>query len=534
MTGLASPFAGQSETVIADENGSFSFDNIPVGPLKLAAFSQTQGAQASTALATPGQELVQDLILSASGTVEGRLVRADGVTPAPGADVVVSFASASAADGNIVARSDADGRFSFNPVAVGPFTIEASFVEANGLARFSGALAANGEVFDAGDLVLDEEFPRVVATVPEAGSDSADINAPVEILFSEPLDPATVLASGIYLRPAGGGAAVPATLSLVAPDGETDLRLVRLQPTAPLASTTSYQLVVVDGDLVNAVGTIIARGPRDRVGRPLAALFTATFGTRDQRPPGLLSWTPGDGVEEVDPLSPVRASFDEPIQPGATITLVGLSGPVAGTTALTVNNLVLTFVPEAPLPPNAIFTATLDQVFDTAGNGLAGQPLAATFATFDTIGPDLAGLSLKNSPPPVGGTTVTLAAALATPEPGIRVRFSANFTDLGTTEPDVLERAVVLPASGTVVYRAIAIDRFGNEGPVAEFSVAVLANQPPQVAFERLTPAEGSVLSGAGFSVRVSATDDSGVADLRAAAAGAAVVPCAPAPARRS
>jgi hypothetical protein len=521
----ASPFAGQNETVIADGEGRFNFNNVPVGPLKLAAFFQTQGAQAAVELASPGQNLAQNLILSASGTVEGRIVRADGVTPAAGADVVVGFTSASSAIGGIVARTDADGRFSFNPVAVGPFNLEASLVAANGLVRFAGALAANGEVFETGDLILDEAFPTVVATVPEAGNDSVDINSPVEILFSEALDPATVFTSGIYLRPAGGGAAVPATLELAAPIGETDLRLVRLLPTSPLASSTTYQLLVVDGDLINAVGTIIARGPRDRVGRALTALFSITFNTRDQRPPVLLSFTPENGAEGVSPLVSIRASFDEPIQAGATLTLTGPTGPVAGSVSLGPNNLSLTFLPTVPLPPNGNFAATLDQVFDLAGNALAGQPLSTTFGTVDTIGPAIASLGLKNNASPVAGSTVTLAAVLATPEIAARVRFSANFTDLGTTEPDVFERSVVLPASGTVVYRAIAIDRFGNEGQVAEFTVNVLANQPPQVAFERLTPATGPVPSGGGFSVRVSASDDGGIADLRAAATGAAVVP---------
>jgi phage baseplate assembly protein gpV len=521
----ASPFAGQNETLIADGEGRFNFNNVPVGPLKLAAFFQTQGAQAAVELASPGQKLSQNLILSASGTVEGRIVRADRVTPAAGADVVISFTSASSAIGGIVARTDADGRFSFNPVAVGPFSLEASLVAANGLARFAGALAANGEVFETGDLVLDEAFPTVVATVPEAGNDSVDINLPVEILFSEALDPATVLTSGIYLRPAGGGAAVPASLQLVAPSGESDLRLVRLLPTAPLASSTTYQLLVIDGDLINALGTIIARGPRDRVGRALTALFSTTFNTRDQRPPVLLSFTPENGTEGVNPLVSIRASFDEPLQAGATLTLTGPTGPVAGSVSLGPNNLSLTFLPTVPLPPNGTFTATLDQVSDLAGNALAGQPLSTTFATIDTIGPAIASLGLKNNASPVAGSTVTLATVLATPESGARVRFSANFTDLGTTEPDVFERSVVLPASGSVVYRAIAIDRFGNEGQVAEFTVNVLANQPPQVVFERITPATGPVPSGGGFSVRVSASDDGGIADLRAAATGAAVVP---------
>ena len=105
------------------------------------------------------------------------------------------------------------------------------------------------------------------------------------------------------------------------------------------------------------------------------------------------------------------------------------------------------------------------------------------------------------------------------------MRFSADFTLLGTTQADGLEFPFTLPAQGTVVFRAIAIDRFGNEGPVAELNVTVQENQPPGVTFTRLNPLTGPAFSGGGFAVRVNVTDDGAVTDFRAAATGAAIVP---------
>ncbi len=519
---LSTPFSGQKETIIADGAGRFRLENVPVGPVGLAAFSLTQGAQKQISLITPGSVVTQDLILSASGTVAGRIVRPDGTTPAAGAEVFVRFTSASNADGAILAISGEDGRFSISPVTVGLFTVNVTLLDTNGLAKFTGTLTANGEIFDVDDLVLDEDFPTVVSTVPASTTENANINAPVEILFSEALDPATVEASGIFLRPTAGGLIVPATLVLTAPAGESVNRLVRLTPLAPLQSSTAYQLVIVDGELLNATGQVTNRGPRDLVGRALPALFSATFQTRDQRSPGLLSFTPATGSEQVDVTGTVRLSFDEPVQPGAEITVTGPSGPVPGKTSLGVNSTVLTFVPQVFLLPNSVYSVRVSGVQDLAGNPLAGQPLLSTFATLDTLGPVFSDLRIKNTQVPTAGSRITLEAVLASPEAGARFRLSANAVTVATSAPDVFEIPVTLPASGNIVFRAIGIDRFGNEGPLTELTVSVLPNTPPVITLARLNPASGPVATGSAVSVRISASDDSGITELKAAMTGAA------------
>ncbi len=516
---------GSSETVIATASGDFSFANVPVGDVGLAAFSQAQGAQATVAMPSAGAVVTRNLVLSASGTVAGRIVRADGTTPAAGAEVVVSFSSASNAAGSILAVAGPDGRFSASPVTVGAFAVAVVVPAVNGLGEATGVLAANGDTADVGDVVLDEAPPAVVSSIPAPGSDGVDANAALEVLFSEEIDPATVNASGIFVRKATGGPAVTATLTLLPPAGETMARRVVLAPAAPLESETTYQLVVIDGELKDALGFVTNRGPRDLVGRALPALYSASFTTRDQRAPVLLSFTPEDGAEQVDPRATVRLSFDEPVQAGATISLSGPGGLVPGTTSLGVNGLVLTFVPAADLPPNETFAATVSGVRDVAGNELADQPLTRTFATLDTLGPAFAELRIKNGQSPVANGGIVLQAVPAVAEPGLSARFSANAVTLGTTAAGVLEFPVTLPATGTVVYRAVGIDRFGNEGPLAELSVTVQENQPPVLTFTRLNPATGPVLSGGTFAVRVTAADDGAVSDLRAAASGAATVP---------
>jgi hypothetical protein len=515
--------AGETEDAIADENGQFAFSNVPVGEVRLRAISQSLGATAETTVTSDGQAVVQNLVLTASGTVAGRVLRADGTTPAAGTDVLVTFASQSGLPGRLNTVTGSNGRFSVSPVPVGEFHVELTNADVGGIARRSASVSANNETVDLGDLVLDEDFPRVVQVTPADTATEVSTATAVQLLFSEALAPATVETSGVFVRKASGGASVPATLTLAAPTGETRQRLVSLVPQTALESNTTYQVVVVDGDLVNATGNVTNRGPRDLVGRALTTLFVATFTTRDDTPPVVLSFTPANGQEQVDVRTPVRLSFDEPIQSGAVVTLSGPAGTVSGTTSLGLNSLVLVFTPTNDLAPNTSYTATVNNVRDIAGNLAANQPLTSTFTTLDTVGPAIAQLRIKNGQPPLAGSTITIEAVLAQAESGVRVRFTADFASVGTTAANVLELPYTLPVSGNVIIRALAIDRFGNEGALAELPITVQANQPPQIAFEQLQPASGPVLTGSSFTVRVTGTDDGAVTELRAAASGAAV-----------
>ncbi|TVR51684.1 MAG: hypothetical protein EA425_06600 [Puniceicoccaceae bacterium] len=521
------PASNFSESAVVGADGVFSFDNLPPGlPVELTARRLGLAASETVATVVAGGTVERNLLLTATGTITGRVFNEDGTTHAEGASVSVEFAAPSGVEGVILRFADAEGRFSLSPVPQGAWLLRLVNLDTGGFNFFPGAVAKNGEIIDLGDIILDETPPFVVSTVPENSDDTVDVDAPIEVLFSEELDAATVNPTGVFVRRVGGGGAVvPATVELLAPDEDDVPRLVRITPTEPLESETTYQIVAVEGDLVNAVGLVTNRGPRDLVGRILAGTFTATFKTRDQRPPVLLSFTPADGAEQVDPRAVIRLSFDEPIRPDATITVTGPAGPIPGTVTLGVNALVLTFVPTLDLPVNASITATVGNVADLAGNFAEDQPFTTTFATLDTIGPAIAQLRIKDDAPPVADGAVTLEVVLAAPDPGARVRFSANFAVIGTTAPDVLEIPYTFPADGTITLRAIAIDRFGNEGEVAELTVGVQPNLPPVLTFTRLNPLTGPVPSGALFAVRVEAEDDGGVADLRAAAVGAASVP---------
>ena len=510
-----------SESVVVGADGAFSFAGLPTGvPVMLEAKRQALGAAETIETIAAGSTVSRDLVLTASGTVKGRVLREDGTTVASGVEALVTFPSRSGLEGTIVRVTGADGRFELTPVPQGNWSLRALRSANGGVLYRTGDIAANAEVDDLGDLILDESPPSIVSTVPTDTAEGVDINANITLQFSEPLKASSVNPTGVFLRPAAGGAVIPAALSQTAPD------TLVLDPASPLESETVYKLVAVDGELKNALGIVTNTGPVDLVDRPLTVLFSATFTTRDQRPPQLLSFTPANSAEQVDPRTVVRLSFDEILQSGATVALIGPSGAIAGNTSLGVGGRVLTFVPSVDLPVNESFTVSVSGVRDLAGNEAANQPLSAAFRTLDTLGPEITTVRVKGGGTPVAGSSAVLESVLAAPETGeFRVRYSLDFANLGTSSAGSIELPFAVPAAGDYTVRAIAIDRFGNEGPYAQFAMTVRANEPPNIRFVRLNPAEGAVRSGSPFTLRVEAEDDGAIADLRAAVTGVLNVP---------
>jgi hypothetical protein len=468
-------------------------------------------------------------VLGESGSVFGRAVDPGGA-PLADAQVVLHYAPQAAVAGDALAVTSADGSFRFDQIPVGPVSLSLTHGPTGGIRTLplpgAAALVLTAAGLDLGDVALDLEAPEVASSDPPDTATGVPTDAVVAIAMSEPLertaDPGGLDPSGIYLR--RGAARVPAAVAL---DG-ADPTLVRVTPDAPLASATVYELVVANGELRNVQGEIVARGPRDLAGRPLRFPFTARFTTRDADPPGLLSFTPAAGAEQVDPSAVLRLSFDEPLDPaGLAVELRdGQGALVAGNVTVGVGAQTVVFTPTALLAPNRSYTATVSGVRDVAGNLAEAQPFATSFATTDTLGPAIASLALAPGAQPVAGSTADLVATLAAPEAGASLRASVDFGPAVASAPGVLSLPVTLPgAPGTAVLRAVAIDRFGNEGPLAELAVEVAANQPPALAFARLEPASGPVASGSRLRVEVSASDDAGVAELRASATGAASQP---------
>jgi hypothetical protein len=516
--------SGDSETTLADGSGLFEFNNVAVGPYRLRATFQALGASFNGEILADGESNIVNLTLGASGAVLGRLVRADGITPAPGIDVLLTYPSQSGLPGRANVRTDSDGLFQVDSVPVGPVHLEAIAAEFSGIAKVSAALTSNGELLDLGDVPLDEADPFVEAVFPPDTAVEVPITTMVELLFSEALASNSVNAAAIYVRSSSG--TVSSTVQLI-DDTNGVPRLVRITPNQPLQSEQLYEVVVIDGERRNATGGLIATGPTDLVGRILAAPFISRFTTADNDPPVLVSLFPSNNAVQIDPRAVIRLSFNEPIRAeGFTMTLSGPAGPVSGIANVGVNGLVVTFTPAALLDVNATYSISVQGIRDLAGNLALNQPITAAFETLDTLGPEIARLEIADGKPPIAGTTVQVEAVLVEDEPGASVRFTQDLNPIGTATNSPYRLNVTLPVPSTLnpqpstTLRAIATDHHGNDGALAELVIMVVSNQPPQIQFTRISPSSGPIPSGSFLAVDVEATDDSGIRELRAIASG--------------
>ncbi len=524
MTG---DFVRDTATVLSSADGSFAFDDVPVGDFRLTATDAALAATASGTIAVPGEHRDLDLVLSASGSVAGRLLRADG-SPAPGQDVLLAFVPPSGLLGRALVETGADGSFQFNEVPVGPVSVAVAALGFSGIVNRDAELVTNGELLDLGDLTLDEVEPAVVDSDPFPQDEDVPTDVPIRITFSEALAPESVDESGIYLRSVAG--VVPAETVLVEDDASGELRLVEIRPDAELESETAYEAVVLAGELRDALGGLIGSGPRDLAGRPLRVSAIIPFTTRDSRPPERLSFTPGAGQIQVDPSAVIRLSYDEPLRSDEIVVTLRDGGgqELPGRVDVGVGQQVVVFTPDAFLDPNALYSVTVDGIRDLAGNAAVDLPLERSFATLDTVGPTISELRVVGGAAPVAGAILPIEAVLAQPEAAASVRMTADLVVFGQSTPGSLTLPYEVPADGQVTIRGIAIDRFGNEGPIGpELVLDVVPNQPPSVIFMPVTPPGGPVATGETLEVEVSASDDVGVVEIRAAAQGACTAPLA-------
>jgi hypothetical protein len=515
----AAAFAGETDLFVTGADGRFSFADMPVGAYRLTASSGSLAASLNGEIGAEGELDDVTLRLGDSGSVRGRLVRADGVTPVADVEVLITYASQSGNPGRVFVRSSADGGFGFNNIPVGGFDLEAVAIAFGGVIKLRGELTGNGQVLDLGSLVFDEAAPVVENVDPPDSAIEVPITTVVELLFSEAMATNSISTNGLFVRAVASGQRVAAAVELVETNGIE--RLVRLIPTSPLVSEQTYEVVVLASLLRDATGGVIGEPPFDLVGRTLASAFFSRFTTADNDPPVLLSLFPSNSAVQIDPRAVPRLSFNEALRPtGHSFLLEGPDGVVAGTSAVGVDGRVLSFVPADLLKPNAIYTLTVSSVRDLVGNVSTNEPYVATFATLDTVGPAIASLGIADGAVPLAGSTVSFEAVLEEPENGVSVRFTQDFNALGNSDAAPYRVNATLPLAGSTTIRAIAADAFGNDGPLAELRVTVLANQPPTVQFTRVSPPSGAVPSGSFVAVDVAATDDAGIRELKAIVAG--------------
>jgi Ice-binding-like/Bacterial Ig-like domain len=221
--------------------------------------------------------------------------------------------------------------------------------------------------------------PAVSMVVPQ--SDGVGTNREIAVVFSEPMDPASINASTFLVAGATGTVTYDATN-----------KIAGFRPSPDFAPNTMYQAT-------------ITTGAKDLGGTPLAAPYDFPFTTRltsDTSAPYVIAVNLVAGATCVPQNQKILATFDEQMDSStinpSTFLIVG----VAATVTYDVSNQQATLTPSANLAANTKYTIMI-----TAGAKDMGEvPVAPIQQTFTTGPCQGAGPTPVNLCPNAGGFSV--------------------------------------------------------------------------------------------------------------------------------
>jgi large repetitive protein len=225
--------------------------------------------------------------------------------------------------------------------------------------------------------------PTVINTSPENADTQIPTNSPVEVLFSEPIQPTSV--GQVTLTKGGNPVAVTASFG----NGN---QLLILTPTVPLVANTSYTLTIA--------------GVKGTAGNQMTSTVTNTFTTGPTfnfQTPTVMLVDPANGTLNVGVNVTPHVEFSEAVNELTIPTALVLFyqdyyqgyATIASTVTVAANRLSATITPSAALQPNTQYEVYLCGFTDIAGNGgscftstfWTGTSTDTTHATVSTISP---------------------------------------------------------------------------------------------------------------------------------------------------
>lgn len=187
--------------------------------------------------------------------------------------------------------------------------------------------------------------PTVAGSAPVRDEAGVFRNRAVAVSFSEPISPATATTQSITLRQGSGF--VPATVACIGSN-------VILAPAVALAPNAVYTVTVTEA-------------VKDLAGNAHPGTDSWDFTTGeslDTAPPGVQGTVPAAGAAGVDTGSPIRLTFDEPMNPFVFGAVDGIPGAVTYDFATATFSLI----PAERLRAGTRYTATI------TARDLAGLP----------------------------------------------------------------------------------------------------------------------------------------------------------------
>jgi len=401
--------------------------------------SLTAGAKSTAAFA------------SSAGSAVTYVSLAPGTVPAGAIAVVRRLGDAASLTAGL-----AHGGFDPVPVTanVGD-SIAVTVNDAGGATRFQARVA-----------VIGDRPPVIVRTDPLPRKRDVPLNPSIMVIFSEPIDGATLMPGSIRLL--RGGTAVPGTARFL--DASLDAAQVRVAfvPDNPLAVSADYQFIV-------------SQSIRDRSGQPLATADTVPFTT---------------GTTSTSPPASIRISVDS-----GTVFVTGTTFQLAATVLDAAGNELtdqpVTWSTTTPTVLTISPTGLLIAVGD--GDGLIGTSVGGvsiqTHLVVTALPP--AAVSLAPTSASVGaGDTVILAATVRDAQgreinhPSLTWSSSdPAVANVATTGPDPRIATVTAVQPGSVTVTA-------SSGTRSATGTISIGPQVPVASVTVIPPAASVVLQG--------------------------------------
>ena len=428
-----------SYTLLLGTSGAFTLPQVLAGPFTASLTSTVGGFTlygSEMGTVVPGEVFPLKVSLQPTGTVTGRVLRADGQTPAYGAAVSLRLDSNGV---TVSVQAQADGRFTLTGVPLGTSTLRITDPVSAALGVVPGiSLASDGEEKDLGDIVLNDQPLVLDAADPLDGATQVPVDKLLVLTFSNPLQ-------------SGSGLSIPGIgfSTALSVDGQT------------LTVTPSGGKWPDSRDVVYTVTT----GVTDIYQRHPLQAQTGHFVTVDLTPPAVASTNPANGATQVG-LSPVlTVTYKEDLSAGPVFTVTGPGGPFSGSATLP-SPRDATYAPGA-LASDSLYHVSVNGAVDLSGN----QQTAAysyTFYTLDTLPP---AMTLS-----AGGIALADGAWLKTATPAL----AAAFTD-AISGPDM--QAATMSIDGAAAAATIQGNSlvFTPTVPLAEGSHVLLATGKDKV-----------------------------------------------------
>jgi hypothetical protein len=483
--------AGQARRqAAADDNGQFTFADVSARSFTVVATDPVSLLKGSASdLLNAGESKHVQIVLQPTGSLT-----ADVQTESGGAAVGV-IGEVVSGQRRFFAESGPNGSISFEALPTGDFKLTLEDPLGIGIARRLGTVVGPVTL---GVVRLDSSRPVVASITPAPAATGISHDSSVKVVFSEPVDAASVNLSTIVVSDDSG--VVAGTVAL----GDSDTTAT-FSPLATLKDQTKFSVRVT--------------GVRDRVDHVMKTDYTSSFTTADIAPPAVTQFDPAPNASGVNIYAPIRIAFSEPIDTAKfrappSLVLTSPNGPVAGRLDFLFGGTVAVFTPNLPLREQTVYHLAAPAAFDLAGN-VQPQAVDFDFRTPDRTPPTVASLTAANNGRVIENTVTTVVADVGTSHDVAFVDFYLNGVFSATVQApyrfNFQAVAILGGPNSEVTVSAVATDTSGNRGIVpAVATVTIIPDTPPAITITP-PPSGASAANGQRVDLIVRTADDVGV-----------------------